>query len=99
VGTGAQTCGTFRTAYFVGYVTLTAPNVCGNERSGPSTAYGIVMCVGEGAAVNIACQILGVAPSFSTFAVWDRLDNGNYLWDGVISNTTYNDFTAGIPRC
>lgn len=103
VGTGAQTCGTLRTAtpapsYFVGYVT-TAGQACANERSGPSTGYGVVTCVGNGAAVNIACQIMGAAPSGSAYAIWDRLDNGNYIWDGAISNTTYLNFTPGIPRC
>ena len=71
---------------------------CANERTGTSTSSGLVTCVANGTHVNIACQTSGQVVN-QNYGVWDRLDNGNYIWDALIGNTTSLNWTASIPRC
>jgi len=86
-------------SYFVGVVDASWNGAsCANERTGTSSSSGLVTCVANGTHVNIACQISGQVVSAGD-GIWDRLDNGNYIWDPLIRNTTYLTWTASIPRC
>ena len=86
-------------SYFVGVVDASWSGAsCANERTGTSTSSGLVTCVANGTHVNIACQTSGQVVN-QNYGVWDRLDNGNYIWDALIGNTTSLNWTASIPRC
>ena len=86
-------------SYFVGVVDASWSGAsCANERTSATSSAGLVTCVANGTHVNIACQISGQVVS-QNYGVWDRLDNGNYIWDALIGNTTSLNWTASIPRC
>ena len=86
-------------SYFVGVVDAKWSGAsCANERTSATSSAGLVTCVANGTHVNIACQISGQVVS-QNYGVWDRLDNGNYIWDALIGNTTSLNWTASIPRC
>ena len=71
-----------------------------NIRTAPNTTAAIARVANQGATVPITCQIQGQAiPTGSTtYAIWDRLTDGTFLWDGAITNTGPG-FDSRIPRC
>ncbi|KFG02412.1 SH3 domain-containing protein [Streptomyces europaeiscabiei] len=75
-----------------------APGVRVNVRSGPSTSYGIVRVLAEGARVPIYCQTPGqtITGPYGTTNVWDNIDDGQYISDAYVY-TGSDGYVAG--RC
>ncbi|MFF9041109.1 SH3 domain-containing protein [Streptomyces sp. NPDC014892] len=75
-----------------------APGVRVNVRSGPSTSYGIVRVLSEGARVPIYCQTPGqtISGPYGTTNVWDNIDDGQYISDAYVY-TGSDGYVAG--RC
>ncbi|WNZ09466.1 SH3 domain-containing protein [Streptomyces sp. 11x1] len=75
-----------------------APGVRVNVRSGPSTSYGIVRVLSEGARVPIYCQTPGqtISGPYGTTNLWDNIDNGQYISDAYVY-TGSDGYVAG--RC
>ncbi|MYW43349.1 SH3 domain-containing protein [Streptomyces sp. SID161] len=63
-----------------------APGVRLNVRSGPGTGYNLVRVLPEGVRVPIYCQTPGtkVSGPYGTTAVWDLIDNGEYVSDAYV---------------
>ncbi|MFF5358583.1 SH3 domain-containing protein [Streptomyces scabiei] len=75
-----------------------APGVRLNVRSGPSTSYGVVRVLSEGATVPIYCQTPGqtVSGPYGTTNVWDNIGDGEYISDSYVY-TGSDGYVAG--RC
>lgn len=75
-----------------------APGVRLKVRSGPSTSYGIVRVLSEGASVPIFCQTPGqtISGPYGTTNVWDNIDDGEYVSDAYVY-TGSDGYVA--PRC
>ncbi|MGW0712617.1 SH3 domain-containing protein [Streptomyces sp. NPDC002643] len=63
-----------------------APGVRLNVRSGPSTSYGVVRVLPEGAEVPIYCQTPGqtISGPYGTTNVWDNIADGQYISDAYV---------------
>jgi uncharacterized protein YraI len=75
-----------------------APGVRLKVRSGPSTSYGIVRVLSEGATVAIYCQTPGqtISGPYGTTNVWDNISDGQYISDAYVY-TGSDGYVAG--RC
>ncbi|MER6162013.1 SH3 domain-containing protein [Streptomyces sp. NPDC001868] len=75
-----------------------APGIRLNVRSGPSTSYGVVRVLPEGARVPIYCQTPGqtISGPYGTTNVWDNIDDGQYISDAYVY-TGSDGYVAG--RC
>ncbi|WP_159771230.1 SH3 domain-containing protein [Streptomyces sp. HM190] len=75
-----------------------APGVRLNVRSGPSTSYGIVRVLPEGARVPIFCQTPGqtISGPYGTTNIWDNIGDGDYISDAYVY-TGADGYVAG--RC
>lgn len=75
-----------------------APGIRLNVRSGPSTSYGVVRVLPEGARVPIYCQTPGqtISGPYGTTNVWDNIDDGQYISDSYVY-TGSDGYVAG--RC
>ncbi|KUN09993.1 hypothetical protein AQI95_03325 [Streptomyces yokosukanensis] len=67
-----------------------APGVRLNVRNGPGTSFGIVRVLPEGTRVPIFCQTPGTTVSgpYGTTAIWDNIDNGQYVSDAYVHTGT-----------
>ncbi|NBO46905.1 MAG: hypothetical protein EBU85_07880, partial [Actinobacteria bacterium] len=72
-----------------------------NVRNAPNTSAGIVRVAAAGSTVSIACQLLGqaVPTAGTTYAIWNRLTDGTFVWDGGLANTAILTWDSRIPRC
>ncbi|KAK9695737.1 hypothetical protein K7432_012809 [Basidiobolus ranarum] len=64
-------------------------------RSGPGTNYSQVDTLNKGDKVTIQCQ--GTGESVNGYNVWDKLSNGNWVFDKYVE--TGSQFVSGIPKC
>nr|WP_258563848.1 SH3 domain-containing protein [Streptomyces himalayensis] len=75
-----------------------APGYRVNVRSGPSTSYGIVRVLPDGAKVPIFCQTPGqtITGPYGTTNLWDNIADGEYISDAYVF-TGSDGYVA--PRC
>jgi hypothetical protein len=88
---------TLSTPTFAGVIAAGGANV----RAAATTSAAKVRSAAAGSTVSIACQVLGqaVATGKTTYAIWDRLVDGNFVWDGALSNTAVMTWDSRIRRC
>jgi RHS repeat-associated protein len=72
-----------------------------NVRTGPSTAYPVAYRLNDGNPIGINCQTSGQTVTLGTVtsAVWDRLDDGNYVSDLVTDTPGIGTFSPGLSVC
>jgi uncharacterized protein YraI len=68
-----------------------------NERTGPGSSYGVVRTLTSGSLAWVSCQRAGTR--VGTTAVWDRLDDGNYVTDSYLATGSPTSYTDPVPRC
>ncbi|MBD0841271.1 glycoside hydrolase domain-containing protein [Streptomyces sp. TRM68416] len=67
------------------------------ERSGPGSGYPAVGTSPNGALAWVTCQRAGT--TVGTTKVWNRLDNGRYVSDYYVSNSSNTTYSKPVPRC
>jgi Ig-like domain from next to BRCA1 gene/Fibronectin type III domain len=78
------------------YQVYNAPTV--NLRSGPSAGANLVGTVARGQTVNVVCQAHGQRVLSET-DIWDRLDNGAWIYDEYVTTPNIGQFSPPIPAC
>jgi len=68
-----------------------------NERTGPGSSFAVVRTLSSGSLAWVSCQRAGSL--VGTTAVWDRLDDGNYVTDSYIATGNATGYTAPIAPC
>lgn len=67
------------------------------ERSGPGTSYPTVGTLPNGSLAWVYCQRPG--STVGTTKIWDRMDNGRYVSDYYVTNSSNTTYSKPAPRC
>jgi surface antigen len=68
-----------------------------NEHNGPSTADAVVGNLPHGSTTLVACQTTGT--TYNGTDIWDKLPNGSYVTDDLLTTPVFDGFSPGIARC
>lgn len=68
------------------------------EWSGPGTGYVVDSLAGDGTPVEVVCETTGPTEDGQPYVVWDRLDDGYYVY-GYYLDTPGDGYTPALTRC
>jgi surface antigen len=68
-----------------------------NEHSAPTTSAAVVGKAAHGSSVYISCQTTGSV--YNGTDIWDRLPNGGYVTDDLVTTPVFDGYSPGIARC
>ncbi len=77
------------------YTVTATPHL--NEHTGPSTADAVVGNLPHGSQTHVACQTIGSV--YNGTDIWDKLPNGYYVTDDLLTTPVFDGFSPGIARC
>jgi YD repeat-containing protein len=68
------------------------------ERTGPGTDFPAPNILGEGTTINLVCQTMSTSVVGGS-AVWDKLNDNNFVSDFYTDTPVYANYSPGIPQC